>query len=146
MQQPTMLDLADLTRYLGLGAEQQEAVFSWSGATDRNQRWTEEEAAELAEIWKADTSGAPQFTDVLTVRELATLAHCSYDTARRAVVAGKIPGARQVGATGMWVVPEREGRDWARAFEPYATLKEKRSRRDAPSPAAPHHPINRSQE
>lgn len=32
----------------------QEAVFSWTGEADREKRWTEAEAAELAEIWKAD--------------------------------------------------------------------------------------------
>lgn len=51
------LDLADLTRFLGLPDDQQEAVWSWTGETGRDKRWTEAEAAELAEIWKADRSG-----------------------------------------------------------------------------------------
>jgi prevent-host-death family protein len=49
------LDLADLTRFLGAPDHDQEAVFSWSGETDRTKRWTQEEADELAEIWQADT-------------------------------------------------------------------------------------------
>lgn len=49
------LDIADLTRFLGLPDHEQAAVFSWTGETDREKRWTEVEAAELAEIWKADT-------------------------------------------------------------------------------------------
>ena len=53
--EPPRLDLADLTRFLGEPDHQQEAVFSWSGETDRTKTWTEAEAAELAEIWKADT-------------------------------------------------------------------------------------------
>lgn len=50
-----VLDLADLTRFLGAPDHDQEVVYSWTGETDRSKRWTEVEAAELAEIWKADT-------------------------------------------------------------------------------------------
>jgi prevent-host-death family protein len=52
------LDIADLTRFLGLPDHEQEAVFAWTGETGRDKRWTEQEAAELAEIWKADKSGS----------------------------------------------------------------------------------------
>lgn len=51
------LDIAELTRFLGLPDDQQQAVFSWTGETGRDKLWTEVEAAELAEIWKADGSG-----------------------------------------------------------------------------------------
>ncbi len=56
--QEDAMDIADLTRYLGEPDHQQEAVFAWTGETDRDKRWTEAEADELVEIWKADTSGA----------------------------------------------------------------------------------------
>lgn len=49
-----LLDIADLTRLLGEPDHHQEAVYSWTGETDRDRRWTPDEAAELAKIWAAD--------------------------------------------------------------------------------------------
>lgn len=50
------LDLADLTRYLGAPDSDQSAVQAWTGETyDPRKRWTEQEAAELREIWLADS-------------------------------------------------------------------------------------------
>lgn len=51
------LDIAALTRYLGAPDSDQSAVWSWTGETyDPEKRWTEQEAAELREIWEAGTA------------------------------------------------------------------------------------------
>lgn len=47
------VDLAELTARLGLDAHQQQAVQSWTGEP-AGTVWTEEEVAELIEIWQVD--------------------------------------------------------------------------------------------
>lgn len=55
MTEPT-IDLAELTRRLGLPADQATTVAAFVGDPDRD-GWTEAEAAELAEVWQR-TCGA----------------------------------------------------------------------------------------
>lgn len=50
------LDIVELTAHLGEPADQQEAVFSFSGVLDPGHLWTGVEAEQLAGIWAADTT------------------------------------------------------------------------------------------
>lgn len=53
IEEPTMLDITDLTTRLGLPAHEQSAVLSWTGEAVGH-TWTESEADELVEAWSAD--------------------------------------------------------------------------------------------
>lgn len=48
------IDYIGLTERLGLPAHEQAAVLAWTGE-NTGHLWTEAEAAELAEVWAADT-------------------------------------------------------------------------------------------
>jgi prevent-host-death family protein len=52
-KEPTVVDLAELTRRFGLPAHEQSAVAAWTG-DPYGTTWSEEDADQLHQAWEAD--------------------------------------------------------------------------------------------